>query len=177
MTDIYKQALCLFIQDGVLTLEQVQEKVQVVESTLVEKTRQTPFWVAAEALCNRLNDGIVANHHRPFRVNVTSIGHMEKLLRIDKVSVEDAEAMIDWCLGHEFWGTVIFSPVKFRKHYFTMVARRDEDNRRYDIRVNHPTMASAPKVFISEEELAEQMRKRQQEAVPMPEGFRKMVRL
>ena len=173
MTDIYKQALCLFIQDGVLTLEQVQEKVQVVESTLVEKTRQTPFWVAAEALCNRLNDGIVANHHRPFRVNVTSIGHMEKLLRIDKVSVEDAEAMIDWCLGHEFWGTVIFSPVKFRKHYDTMTLRRERDG----AKVAQNTTPLAPKVYISEQDFFEQLRKRREEAVPMPDSLKRVLKL
>ena len=178
MTDVYKQALCLFIQEGVLTLEQVQEQVRVVESTLVTKSRQTAFWDAAKALCERLNAGIVANSHRPFRMNPTAVAHMEKLLRIDKVSVEEAESMVDWCVGHEFWSTVIFSPVKFRKHFETMRVRRVADGVKRTNesgRENHPTMLYRRPETVSDEELLEEHRRRQEEAVPMPTDFKRVL--
>ena len=173
MNDVYKQALCLFIQDGVLTLEQVKEKVRIVESTIVERSRQTPFWVSAEALCEHLNAGIVANSHKPFVLNVTNISSMEKLLRIDMVSEEEVRSMIDWCLSHDFWGTVIFSPLKFRKHYQTMTVQRSRDGAvvtRLEPVVNHPKV-------LSDEELYERKRQREAEATPMPEGFKRMIGL
>jgi len=173
MNDVYKQALCLFIQDGVLTLEQVKEKVRTVESTIVERSRQTPFWVAAEALCEHLNAGIVANSHKPFVLNVTNISSMEKLLRIDMVSEDEARSMIDWCLSHEFWGTVIFSPIKFRKHYQTMIVQRGRDSGQ---KTNVEPLSPHPKV-LSDQELFERKRKRQAEAVPMPAGFKDVLRL
>lgn len=180
MTDIYKEALCHFIQDGVLTLEQVEEKVAYLESTIIERSRQTPFWGAAEALCKRLNAGIVANSHKPFRMNVTSIAHMEKLLRIDKVLVEDAEVMVDWCVGHEFWAGVILSPVKFRKHYDTMVARRCDDlvkRERESAKQNHPAVTSRPAYPVADQDFFEKKRKEREEAVPMPADFKRMIGL
>jgi hypothetical protein len=173
MTDIYKQALCHFIQDGLLTLEQVQEKVAYLESTAVAKSRETPTWVAAEALCKRLNAGIVANSHKPFVMNVTAIAHMEKLLRIDKVSVEDAEQMIDWCLAHEFWGTVIFSPVKFRKHFNTMLIRRDADA----LKRSPVGYSLTPKVPPADQDFFERKRKEHEESVPMPKDFKRVLGL
>jgi len=174
MTDVYKQALCLFIQEGVLTLEQVQEQVQVAESLQVAQSRQTAFWASAEALCERLNDGIVANSHRPFRMNPTAVAHMEKLLRLDKITNEQAEEMIDWCLRHEFWSTVIFSPIKFRKHYDTMVAQRRRDEAGIPpVETIVRTLAIQP----IDEGFWEEQRKRKEEAVPMPKDFKRMIGL
>ena len=170
MTDVYTQALCLFIQDGLLTLEQVQEQVRVVESIQLQQSRQTPFWDASRALCERLNAGIAANSHKPFKMNVTNISSMEKLLRIDKVSIADAEKMIDWCVGHEFWGTVIFSPLKFRKHYPTMLLRQEREGGRSAI-IERTVTSEKPAVDF--DLIA---RQRQAEAVPMPKDFKKVLR-
>jgi len=173
VTDIYKQVVCLFIQEGVLTLEQVREKVNVVESRTVQQSRQTPTWEAAERLCERLNAGIVANSHKPFKVNVTSVGHMEKLLRIDKVAEADAALMVDWCVGHEFWGTVIFSPIKFRKHYETMQLRRQRDS----ATERHPAAVSKPRVPVADQDFFEKKRRERAEAVPMPQEIKRMLGL
>jgi len=180
VTDVYKQALCLFIQDGVLTLEQVQEQVKVAESMTIKKSRETPFWAAAEALCERLNAGLVANSYKPFKVNVTNIAPMEKLLRIDKVSVEAAESMVDWCLSHEFWSTVIRSPLKFRKHYDTMGARRVADELKRvteGAKQSHPANVSRPNYEVADQEFFEKKRKEHEESVPMPEGFKRVLGL
>jgi len=173
VTDIYKQALCEFIQQGVLTLSEVEEMVAYLESTSIEKSRDTPTWAAAERLCAHLNSGLVANSFKPFRVNVTSVGHMEKLLRIDKVSEQDAYAMIDWCLAHEFWGTVIRSPVKFRKHYDTMTLRRTKDGAKQ----GHPAVTSVPRIPVAEQDFFEKKRKEREESVPMPKDFKRVLKL
>ena len=127
MTDAYKEVLCLLIQEGRVTVEEVEEMKKFVNARTVARTKHTETWAQARTLCERLNEGIVANSHRPFVMNDTNVSAMEKLLRIDKVPVPNVEEMLTWCVGHAFWGTVIFSPIKFRKHYHTMLAQRQRD--------------------------------------------------
>lgn len=180
MTDVYKQALCLFIQDGVLTLEQVQEQVKVAESMTIKRSRETPFWVAAEALCQRLQDGIVANSYRPFKMNVTNTSAMERLLRIDKVDESEAQMLIDWCLAHEFWAGVILSPAKFRKHYATMYVRRVEERNKRErdgAKEAHLVEVARPRYEVADQEFFEQKRREQAEAVPMPKDFKRVLGL
>ena len=151
-----------------------------LESTSIERSRQTPTWVTAEAFCKRLNEGITANSYRPFKMNVTNVGSMEKLLRIDGVTNSEVEAVVEWCLAHEFWSGVILSPAKFRKHFFTMQARKVEDSykgERNGAKLATQTAVSPYPKPVSDEELYELERKRRAEAVPMPKDFKRMVGL
>lgn len=180
MIDIYKEVLCQFIQAGRLTIEEVEVMREHLESTSIERSRQTPTWVAAEAFCKRLNEGITANSYRPFKMNVTNVGSMEKLLRIDGVTNSEVEAVIEWCLAHEFWSGVILSPAKFRKHFFTMQVRKVEDSykgERNGAKLATQTTVSPYPKPVSDEELYELKRKRLAEAVPMPKDFKRMIGL
>jgi hypothetical protein len=180
MTDIYKEVLCQFIQAGRLTLQEVEEMKAHLESTSIERSRQTPTWVAAEAFCKQLNEGITANSYRPFKMNVTNVSAMEKLLRIDGVTNSEVEAIVKWCLAHEFWSSVILSPAKFRKHFNTMQVRSVEERYKAERNGAKPatqTAVSAQPKVVSDEELYERQRQRQAEAVPMPKDFKRMVGL
>lgn len=180
MTDIYKEVLCQFIQAGRLTLQEVEDMKAHLESTSIERSRQTPTWVAAEAFCKQLNEGITANSYRPFKMNVTNVGAMEKLLRIDGVAKSEVEAIIEWCLAHEFWSGVILSPAKFRKHFFTMQVRKVEDSYKGERNGAKPSTQTAFSPYpkpVSDEELYERERKRRAEAVPMPKDFKRMIGL
>jgi len=180
VTDIYKEVLCQFIQAGKLTLQEVEDMKGYLESTSIERSRQTPTWAAAEALCQRLHDGITANSYRAFKMNVTNISAMERLLRIDQVSEPEARDIIEWCLAHEFWASVILSPVKFRKHYATMSARKVEERNKRErdsAKEKHPTAAGFQPKVVSDEELYARKRQREAEATPMPEGFKRMIGL
>lgn len=173
MTDVYKQVVCLFIQEGALTLEQVQEKVKTVQSLSIQKSRQTPTWAHAKALCERLATGIAANSYRSFQMNLTNVGSMEKLIRLDKVSVEEAEEMVDWCLKDEFWSSVILSPAKFRKHYLTMKARRAS------VAGQKPVIIRPEIQLINgvDKDFYEQKRTEHAESVPMPKDFKRIIGL
>ena len=178
MTDTYKEALCQFIQQGKLTISEVEEMVAYLESTSIERSRQTPTWVAAERLCKMLHDGIAANSYRPFKLSVTNIAHMEKCLRIDDVWEKDAQMIIQWCLGHEFWSSVILSPAKFRKHYGTMYGRRVEENRKKEsAKKAQITEVSAPRIPVADQDFFEQKRKEREESVPMPKDFKRVLKL
>jgi len=169
--DVYKQVVCLLIQEGATTVDHVEELRKQVNQREVDRSRQTETWAQAKTLCDRLNAGIVANSHRPFTMNDTNVSHMEKLLRLDKVSTERAAEMLDWCVAHEFWGTVIFSPNKFRKHFFTMEAQRVRDG---DPIVVAPV---APRIPVVDSEFFEKKRREREEAVPMPDSVKRMLGL
>ena len=180
MIDIYKEVLCQFIQAGRLTLQEVEGMKAHLESTSIDRSRQTPTWVAAEAFCKQLNEGITANSYRPFKMNVTNVGAMEKLLRIDGVTKSEVEAVIKWCLAHEFWSGVILSPAKFRKHFFTMQVRKVEDSYKEERNGAKPSTQTAVSPYpkpVSDEELYERERKRRAEATPMPKDFKRMIGL
>ena len=119
----YKKVLCALIDDGLLTIEQVRNAVDRCK----ESVKQGESWETAKGLLKYLNDGIVANGKRPFRNNESALAVFEKMIRIDKRTEQECREMMDWCVSHDFWSTVILSPEKFRKHYDTMMAQRVRD--------------------------------------------------
>ena len=44
-------------------------------------------------------------------------GHVDKMLRIDKRSIDDVEAVIRWCQQDDFWHKNILSTDKLRKQF------------------------------------------------------------
>jgi len=167
--DIYKQVVCLLIQEGATTVDHVEELRKQVNQREVDRSRQTETWAQAKTLCERLNAGIVANSHRPFTMTDTNVSHMEKLLRLDKVSTERAAEMLDWCVAHEFWGTVIFSPIKFRKHYHTMLAQRQRDGETIVVQDTGPRIPVIDKAFL------EKKRQEHEESIAMPKDFKRVL--
>lgn len=164
----FKKALCVLIEDGVITYEQAKSAVDKVKTFGQDDRYDTPTWHSARRLMNVLNDSIKANGRRPSRVNVTSIGVIERILRIDKRTEAEVEEMILWCQGHDFWHTVILSPEKLRKNFEQMIAQRERDNKK-------PKPVSTPVVpDITDWETKIQERK--SESVPMPKGFKDSIR-
>ena len=119
----YRKVLCSLIEDGSLTVEQVKNAVDRCK----ESIKQGESWEIAKGLLKYLNDGIIANGKRPFRNNESSLAVFEKMIRLDKRAEAECKEMMDWCVSHDFWSTVILSPEKFRKHYDTMMAQRVRD--------------------------------------------------
>ena len=72
--------------------------------------------------------------------------------------------MIDWCQRDEFWLTNIRSPEKLRKHYDTMYAKMTK------------TMPVAPKLVQPTKDWEKEMEERAKVAVPMPKGFKEMLK-
>ena len=119
----YKKVLCALVDEGLITVEQVRSAVDRCK----ESIKQGESWEIAKVLLKYLNDGIVANGKRPFRNNESALAVFEKMIRLDKRTEEECKEMMDWCVAHDFWSTVILSPEKFRKHFDTMMAQRVRD--------------------------------------------------
>jgi len=160
----YKRVLCTLIDDGVLTLEQAKEAVAKCKETSV----QGPTWDIAKRLLEEMNKGMVANGRKACRINQSAMQCFEKMVRIDKRDEKHATALIEWCMGHDFWSTVILSPEKFRKHYDTMVAQRERDNKR--------TPQDPPRPVVQHKDWEKELEERRQVATPMPKGFKEVLR-
>lgn len=52
---------------------------------------------------------------------------INKMLRIDKRSPEDTEAIILWCQENDFWKNNILSTAKLRKHFDTLLLQSKKD--------------------------------------------------
>ena len=123
----FKKALCVLIEDGIITYDQAKQAVDKVKVTTTGEKYDTQTWKDARALLDEMNKRISANSRKPSRVNMTSIGCIEKLLRLDKRTYDEVIAMIEWSQSHDFWHSVILSPEKLRKHFDTMLAQQERD--------------------------------------------------
>lgn len=72
---------------------------------------------ATGRLCDLLAELITTNTGRTPKVTSQWLSDMDKLLRIDKVSEDDAERVIRWCQEDTFWQANILSPGKLRKQF------------------------------------------------------------
>ena len=129
----------------------------------------------AKELCVELNGHIEGNGYAPFKVNKTSIQAMERIMRLDKKSVEEIREMMQWCQTHEFWLHNIRSPEKLRKHFETMLGQRRRDKRSTAER-REVVQREEQKAIESMVRTAELTKKFAEEAVPMPADVRKAMR-
>jgi len=160
----YRKVLCLLIEEGLVTLEQVAEAKEAVKNLKAPSVKGQPTWVAGERLLKEMVQCIKDNGKNPPRVNDTAVAVLEKMIRIDKRDEAHASELLKWCMGHDFWSTVILSPEKFRKHYDAMVGQRERD-----AKVNKPaTVITTPRSDKWERVIEE----RRKESVPMPKGFK-----
>lgn len=126
----FRKALCLLIEDGIITYEQAKQAVDKVKLTTTEDKYNTQSWKDARVLLDEMNKRMLENKRKPSRVNLTSIGCIEKLLRLDKRTYDEVLEMIEWSQSHDFWHSVILSPEKLRKHFDTMLAQRERDGKK-----------------------------------------------
>jgi hypothetical protein len=122
MMDIdYRKVVYVLIERGFCTAEDVRKIVgELAVVDTLDEGRSSEFWEDAKRLCGLLNEKVIANGFKPFAVNKTSVGVMEKIMRLDKRSVADVEAMILWSTQDDFWTGNIRSPEKLRKHFDLM---------------------------------------------------------
>lgn len=163
MTDIdYKQVICLLVNDGLVTVDQVMSCVDRI--TVVEGDKyDTPTWMAARRIIKVFNERLKANAKKPSIVNISSLSSIEKLIRIDKHTEEEIIEMIDWCQADEFWHTVILSTTKLRKHFETMKIRKEQGAQRTKV-----APVARPEIKYVDDEWHAEMERRRKESVPPP---------
>jgi len=160
----YRKVLCSLIEDKLVSIEEVTEAIEKVKAVKAPTVKGKPTWVAGERLLKEMVQCIKNNGKNPPRVNDTAVAVLEKMIRIDKRDEAHASELLKWCMGHDFWSTVILSPEKFRKHYDAMVGQRERD-----AKVNKPAIViTTPKSDKWERVIEERVK----ESVPMPKGFK-----
>jgi hypothetical protein len=164
MMDIdYKKVVFTLIERGFCTHQDVRlivGELAVVES--LDASQNSPLWKEAERLCALLNQRVIANGFKPFAVNKTSVGALEKMLRIDNRDPKETESLIMWCTQDDFWYQNIRSPEKLRKHYDLMSAQRAKRGPRV-----------APTVTPRDDSWEKELKRRSEESVSVPRGFLK----
>jgi hypothetical protein len=161
----YKQVLCYLVDDGFVTLDQAKEAVKKYKA-LNKGVVRSQSWIKASELLKHLQKAMVANNRKPCRTNESAISCIEKMLRIDKLTVEQITSMIDWSQGHDFWSTVVLSPEKLRKNYEQMNAQRARDTKVVPVIVNRQPNRDWKK----------ELERRKEESIPMPADFKSVLR-
>jgi hypothetical protein len=176
MTEVdYREVICLLVRDGLVTSEQIMERVGRLSNDQDEKYH-TPTWETSRRIITVFNEKLKANSKKAVVVNITSLSSIEKLLRLDKHTEEEILEMIDWATSDEFWHRVILSTGKLRKHYETMNIQRSSGNRKvYINNIEPPRPQPKP---IDADWVAE-LNRRNEESVPPPvnvmEEFKRRV--
>ena len=160
----YRKVLCSLIEDKLISIEEVTEAIEKVKAVKAPTVKGKPTWVAGERLLKEMVQCIKNDGKNPPRVNDTAVAVLEKMIRIDKRNEAHASELLKWCMGHDFWSTVILSPEKFRKHYDAMVGQRERD-----AKVNKPAIVITTPQSDKWERVIEE---RVKESVPMPKGFK-----
>ncbi len=79
--------------------------------------------IEAEKLCSILQGHVIANGFKPFTEGKSSLGAMERLLRIDDRTFAQVKYIIEWCQKDEFWLVNIRSPQKLRDKFDTLLGQ------------------------------------------------------
>jgi hypothetical protein len=164
----YKKVVFVLIERGFCTHEDVRKIVgELAVVDTLDESRNSEFWEEAKRLCTVLNERVMANGFKPFAVNKTSVGVMEKIMRLDKRTPIDVEKMIAWATQDDFWSGNIRSPEKLRKHFDLMTHQMGK---------RRPTVQRAPQP-VTDEEWEQELERRHEEAVPMPKNFKRVLKL
>jgi tRNA G10 N-methylase Trm11 len=131
----YKKVVFVLIERGFCTHDEVRKIVgELAVSDSLDEGRNSQFWEEAKRLCSVLNEKVIANGFKPFAVTKTSVGVMEKIMRLDKRSPKDIEVMIVWATQDDFWSGNIRSPEKLRRHFDLMthqMSKRKPESKPY----------------------------------------------
>ena len=164
----FKKALCLLISDGVVTLEQAKEVIERSKKpTVSEKIKERPTWEAAERLMKFFVKELEDNGRKGY-ATITNTMTLERMLRLDKRQESEVNALIAWCQHDEFWCTVILTPQKLRKHYETLLAKKNRERK-----LPEPIV---PLVKPIDVEWERSMEERHNVSVPMPKDFKSSIR-
>lgn len=165
----YKKVVFVLIERGFCTQEQVRKIVgELAVSDSLDEGRNSEFWEEAKRLCALLNERVIANGFKPFAVNKTSVGIMEKLMRLDKRDAKDIERVILWAVQDDFWTGNIRSPDKLRKHFDLMTHQMAKRPAR-----QAPPTPQPPPIDRDWLQEIEDMHK---QSVPMPKGFKDVLK-
>lgn len=164
MMDIdYRKVVFVLIERGFCTQEDVRKivgELAVVDS--LDEGRNSEFWEDAKRLSGLLNEKVIANGFKPFAVNKTSVGVMEKIMRLDKRSPGDIETMIVWATQDDFWSGNIRSPEKLRKHFDLMI---------HQMAKRKPVESPKPQLSPIDTGWEQELERRRRESVAPPPGF------
>ena len=83
-----------------------------------------------EALCRHLADRIEGNGNRRPTITKEWREEARRLIDNDKLPLEEAHELIDWCQDDGFWSPNILSMRKFRKQYDQLRGKRLNEQRR-----------------------------------------------
>lgn len=170
----YREALEWLITEGFVS-QDVAREACVNNPIGTPSVEGTQTWQQAVQLTDYLNELMEQNGFRASNFTKNSIGSVEKLLRIDKRTVEEVRDMINWSQGHDFWSTVIRSTIKLRKHYDTMYMQRSKDvEKKLDLMISKPMAKIIPETYYSE--WPDEIAKRHEEGTSMPAGFKDVFR-
>ena len=160
----YKKVICMLVNDGLITYKDVAERVGRIAVDPTDTKYQTETYEIARRLIVVFNEKLLANGKKACAINVTNLGALERLLRLDKRTEDEVREMIEWCQADEFWHSVILSTNKLRKHYDTMLAQKSRAPKKPEAQVTGVVYRAFD---------FEQMAKANEESVPMPAGFKK----
>lgn len=164
----YKKVVFVLIERGFTDQETVRKIVgELAVADSLDESRNSEFWDEAKRLCLKLNERVIANGFKPFAVNKTSVGAMEKLLRLDKREVKAVEDMIEWCTADDFWHGNIRSPEKLRKHFDLMTSQKAR---------RKPEQTAPVRRVFTKEDIDAEVRERTESARPMPQEIKDLFR-
>lgn len=164
----FKKALCLLISDGVVTLEQAKDAIERSKKpTVSELVKQRPTYEAAQRLMKLFIKELEDNGRKGYNTVANTMA-FERMLRLDKRSEAEIGAIIYWSQHDEFWCTVVLTPQKLRKHYETLLAKKERDSK-----LPEPVV---PLVKPIDVEWERDMEERRNVSVPMPKDFKSSIR-
>ena len=169
MATDFKKVVCILVDEGILTVDQVNQAIKK-ERASKRPTRSGPTWESAKRLVGELNTAIEANGLKPFKADVSSVACMELIIRNDGHSEETIREIIKFSQSDLFWYTVVLSPEKLRKNFDALMAQHHKDKKPVQ-RVDN-----SEQVRESMRKYDERWEKRRAEAVPMPANFKDILR-
>lgn len=79
-----------------------------------------PHRVDVEAVCKHLADSLEKTGSKRPRITAKWRTDTRRLLDIDGITVDQAQAAITWAMASDFWQAHILSPAKLREKYETL---------------------------------------------------------
>ena len=162
----YRKALCVLIDKGLVTTEQVRVAVNKAKELQIKENQNSKTWQSAYRLADSLHKAIIANGNKTFRINRGTMGDIEYLIRVCNYTEQEIQGVIDYSQESDFWCAIILSPEKLRKHFDQLYIRYKQDAK------VAPMVDRTEDVVAKLREFDRRWEERKAEAVPMPANFK-----
>jgi hypothetical protein len=166
----YRKALCILIDEGFVTTDQVKQAVSKAKKLQYKEGQDSATWKSAHTLAVELRELCVANGYKAFSINKSSMSDIEYLLRVTNHTEEEVRGVIEWATSDTFWSPVILNTTQLRKHFDQLFIRRNRTS------VQQPVVDRSEEVRKSMENFEKKLEQRRAEAVPMPRGFKDVLK-